>query len=392
MIHPLKIAFIRAEFDQFGGAERFTNALMQSLAGQGAEIHIFARKWQESSQMSYTVHQVGGFSCPSLLRQISFVNSVKKHLQNNHFDLIQSNERTLSQHIYRAGDGVHSKWLELRKEHVCFLKRVSLTINPFHLYTLYLERKMFEQEKLRAIIVNSEMVRSEIISRFNVADNKIHTIYNGVDLKKFKPENRKIMGRLLRQEYNISTEEPIILFVGSGYERKGVSQLLHAASQLKLSYRLWIIGKDSTKKYIRMAQELGMRDQVTFWGKQNNVEKFYAAADFFVLPTLYDPFPSVALEAMASGLPIVITKTCGVAEVIRHDQEGFILSKQDDVFLANYLQILTANKEKRLKMSKNAVACAQKFSFHATVQQFVDLYQQIIDENSNFSKTGKNNI
>ncbi len=380
MIHPLKIAFIRAEFDPFGGAERFTNALMQSLASQGADIHIFARKWQESSGINYTIHRVGGFSSPSLLRQISFVNNVKKHLQNNHFDLIQSNERTLSQHIYRAGDGVHAKWLELRKEHAGFLKRLSLTINPFHLYTLYLERKMFEQEQLHAIIVNSEMVRGEITSRFNVADNKIHTIYNGVDLEKFKPENRRIVGRSLRQKYNIPTEEPIILFVGSGYERKGVPQLLHAASQLKTLYHLWIIGKDSTKKYLKMAQELGIGNQVTFWGKQSNVEKFYAAADFFVLPTLYDPFPSVALEAMASGLPIVVSKTCGAAEVIRPGQEGFILSEQDDPALVDYLQILTTNQEKRLLMSKKAVACAQNFSFHATVQQFVDLYQQTVDD------------
>ncbi len=228
---------------------------------------------------------------------------VKKALQRYQFDLIQSNERTLSQHIYRAGDGVHATWLTLRKARSSPVKRLSLALNPFHRYMLRLEKKMFEAPELRAIIVNSEMVRREITDRFQVDNLKIHTIYNGVDCSRFHPDNKRNMGLALRQRQGISPEAKIALLVGSGYERKGVRPLLAALARVPENILLWVVGKDSIAPYRKLARQLGIAERVTFWGKQQDVRPFYAAADFFVLPTLYDPFPSVALEAMASGLP-----------------------------------------------------------------------------------------
>jgi hypothetical protein len=98
----------------------------------------------------------------------------------------------------------------------------------------------------------------------------------------------------------------LILFVGSGYERKGLPTLLQAlAAMERRDARLWVVGRDKQETLMRkLAQTLGIDQRVMFLGGQSDVRPFYGAADVFALPTLYDPFPNAALEAMASGLPL----------------------------------------------------------------------------------------
>ena len=110
----MKIAFIRYRYDPYGGAERFTQMLMQSLAERAVETHVFARQWRQVETPRIHFHHVGGFRWPRVLRHASFVFLVGRAVRLEDFDLVQSNERTLSQHLYRAGDGVHARWLQLR--------------------------------------------------------------------------------------------------------------------------------------------------------------------------------------------------------------------------------------------------------------------------------------
>ncbi|MDD5757474.1 MAG: glycosyltransferase family 4 protein [Desulfobulbaceae bacterium] len=374
-VNPLKIAFIRADYDPYGGAEKFTNVLMEELAAKGIEIHLFTRSWVNPQGSNFSIHHVGGFRNPSLIRHASFVYFVNRALSKYHFDLIHSNERTLSQTIYRAGDGVHARWLELRKKRVGVWKRFSLRVNPFHLYLCWLERKMFESQKLAAIIVNSKMVGKEITARFSVPDEKIHTIYNGVDLQKFNPAHKIGLGTDFRKAAGVEMEIPVALMVGSGYERKGVHQLLKAMKHTPIPLQLWIVGKDSLGPYQEKARRLGLGERVKFWGKQDDVQPFYAAANFFVLPTLYDPFPSVALEAMASGLPIIVSKQCGAAEVIRQGREGFVVDTPDDEHLIYYMQVMV---DKYHEMSGAARLCAEQFPITRTVQELISLYSHLL--------------
>ena len=373
----MKIAFIRTEYDPFGGAERFTQSLMDDLTQNGIEVHIFARKWKSDLRGNVHLHRIGGINSPSLLRQASFVLLVNRALRKEHFDLIQSNERTLFQHIYRAGDGVHARWLELRAAHQGILKRLSVAVNPFHLLILWLERRLFEHPELRAVIVNSNMVRAEILSRFRIAESKIVTIYNGVDLNRFHPEHRGTLGKQLREEHGVSPDIHLALFLGSGFERKGLGQVIQALAGTGPDTRLWVVGKGDGRRYLGIAQKLGVASRVKFFGGQHNVERFYAAADFFVFPTLYDPFPSVVLEAMASGLPVITTAQCGAAEIIEHGKDGFVLADPDESDrLAAYMNELSVVK-KRSVMSGLARRKAENFPWQRTVDAMLHLYRQL---------------
>jgi len=374
----MKVAFIRYKYDPYGGAERFTDSVIRSLAERGTEVHIFARDWTDRVPPSIVVHPVGGFDRPSLLRHASFACHVRRALRGFRFDLVQSNERTLCQDVYRAGDGVHSRWLELRSANSGWLRRISLKLNPFHLYLRHLERRLFEDPRLKAVIVNSRMVRDEILSRFRIEGERICVIPNGVDLDRFHPRHRNDRRASLRDRHGISRSAPLVLLVGSGFERKGLEPLMRAVASTGEPLHLWIVGKGKAGRYERLAAQLGIASRTRFLGPQDDVAPFFAASDMFALPTLYDPFPSVILEAMASGLPVITTAQCGAAEIITHGREGFVVDSPSRVDqIALYLDHLL---EPRLRttMGEAARERATHFPMERTVQELEALYQRLL--------------
>jgi len=378
----MKIAFIRNEYDPYGGAEKFTQTLMDSLAERGVEVHLFARRWIASGNTKLHFHNIGGPRTPSLLRHASFVFFVRRAIRREEFDLIQSNERTLCQDVYRAGDGVHARWLELRASHQNFLSRLLVRINPFHHYLRWLERRLLEQPNLKAVIVNSNMVRQEITSRFQIPNERIHTIYNGVDIKRFRPENRLTIGNQLRSECGLVDEIPVVLFVGSGFERKGLGNLLRGMALAGGRAQLWVVGKGNKRPYQRLAQKLGLMSQVTFWGPHQDAVRFYAAADIFAFPTVYDPFSTAVLEALATGLPVITTAQCGTAEIISHGKEGFILSSpRATKELGGYLNDLY-NPKRRHALSANARKKAEAFPLKRTIDELQHLYLHLVKNNT----------
>ncbi len=374
----MKIAFIRSEYDPYGGAEKFTQILMDSLAERGVEVHIFARKWSRPENSKIRFHHISGPKAPSLLRHAGFVFLVRRSIRRYDFDLIQSNERTLSQDIYRAGDGVHARWLEIRSSYQNSLRRFTVRINPFHRYLLWLERRIFEQPNLKAVIVNSNMVRSEITSRYQIPDNRIYTIYNGVDLDRFNPENRLTIGRQFRSELGLLENIPVVLFVGSGFKRKGLAYLLRSMALAGSTAQLWVVGKGNKRPYLRLAKKLGLSSRVTFWGPHQDVQRFFAAANFFAFPTLYDPFSTAVLEALAAGLPVITTRQCGTAEIISHGKEGFVLSSPDATAeLSGYLENLCYQKQRQY-MSTFARKKAETFPIERTIRELECLYNDLL--------------
>ncbi len=303
----MKLAIVRQKYTAFGGAERFVERALVALRANGIDVSIIAREWPGDLQGV----RVDPFYLGRTWRDAGFARGVQRMMAQKRFDLVQSHERIPGCDIYRAGDGVHATWLELRNK-----PRDRLA--PWHRYTLAAEAEMFRHPQLRAVICNSRMVRDDIARRFGLADDKLQVIYSGVDLDAFHPRLREKQGLALREKIGVAATTPVILFVGSGYERKGLPTLLRALSQMKRSdARLWVVGRDKDETLMRkLAQTLGVDERVLFLGAQADVKPFYGAADVFALPTLYDPFPNAALEALACGLPLVTTTTCGAAELI----------------------------------------------------------------------------
>ncbi len=370
----MRLALVRQRYNPFGGAERFIERALASLRDQGVAVTVFAREWTGDQA---DIVRCDPFHIGRVWRDWSFARAVRRELAHRSFDLVQSHERIAGCDIYRAGDGVHAQWLQNRRAALRPVARLGLALNPYHRYVLAAERRLFRSPGLRAVICNSRMVREEIRTRFGTPDAKLHVIYNGIDLAVFHPGLRDAHRRPLREKLGIPQDAVVHLFVGAGFERKGVFRLIEAFARGTRGAHLIVVGRDKQQaRAERLARSLGIASAVHFVGGQDDVRPWYGTADSFVLPTLYDPFPNAALEAMACGLPVTTTFQCGTAELIEPGANGFVVDALAPDALAAALGRLDSATARA--MGQRARQCAEGLSLESMTQRLVALYRSLL--------------
>ncbi len=369
-----RIALVRSRFDAFGGAERFVQSAVAALSAQGASLTLVTRKWPGDDGSAMIVNP---FFVGSLWRDRGFAKAVCGALAGRPFDLVQSHERIACCDVYRAGDGVHAVWLEQRARIQNPVGRFLTARSPHHRYLLGAERALFTSPRLKAVICNSEMVRGEIRERFGTDEDKLVLIRNAVDGARFHPGLRDEFRESLRGQLKIPSAAAVFAYVGSGFERKGVGAFLCAlAAREEPAYAI-IAGKDKrAPAYGKLAVKLGIADRVRFTGAVSDVRPFLAASDAFVLPTLYDPFPNAALEAMACGLPLVTSTKCGAAEIVREGENGFVRDAIDVGGLAGCLDRLDPDTARR--MGEAARETVTPLTPEAMGREYLALYERLL--------------
>lgn len=374
----MKIALIRQRYTAFGGAERFVSRAIQALQAQGAQVTIVTRRWEAGGALSTL--QCDPFYLGNLWRDRGFSRGVCRLLARQNFDLVQSHERIPCCDIYRAGDGVHREWLQQRRRVLGPWGRLGLMLNPYHRYTLAAEKRLFESPRLKAVICNSRMVKDEIRHYFGLAEEKLHVIYSGVDGAVFHPGLRTEFRHPVRAQYGIPEDATLFLFVGSGFERKGLAALLQALAVLPEKAHLLVVGKDKKASTFKTrAARLGIGARVHFAGALHDVKPCYGAADILALPTLYDPFPNVALEALACGLPVITSHKSGAAEFISEGENGYVCDALDSAGLAQrMLAYLNAPSAARQKMRESARQTVCELTLDKMGQNLLDLYQSTL--------------
>ena len=268
-------------------------------------------------------------------------------------------------------------WLEERARVLNPLRRVGIRLNPYHRYLTATERAMFENPDLKVVICNSKMVAGEIRSRFRIDPAKIRVIYSGVDSERFHPRLRS-KGPELRGRWGIPAAAPLLLFVGSGFERKGLAPLVRALSRLPEGVHLLVVGTDKhAARYRRLAERLGLMGRVHFAGGQEDVSPFYGAADLLALPALYDPFPNVALEGMAAGLPLLTSYKCGASDLIEEGVNGFLCDALDEEGIAERIRQMLEPR-RREAMGEMARSTVEPLTMEAMGGKLVALYREVL--------------
>lgn len=379
----MKIAIIRQRYNPYGGAERFVERALGALAAEGSEISLITRGWEGARREGFRQivcdppysRLLGGRAA----RDRSFAACVQGAIADEHFDITQSHERIPGCMIFRAGDGVHAAWLDHRARILTPLQRLAQRFAPYHRYVLAAEKAMFEHSALKAVICNSPMVADEIGQYYGVAPEKLHVIYNGVDTDSFHPSLADQFRTAVRVQHQISETAPVLLFVGSGFERKGVPQLLQAFARMgEKAAHLVIVGADRKFKAMqRLAEQLGVAGRVLFTGPLKDVRPWYGAADAFVLPTLYDPCPNAALEAMASGLPMLTSHACGAKVWVKEGENGFVCDPLDVSSMGKILDDLVSlgKQQSTMQSSRHSVV---NLNLSGMAQSLIDLYRELL--------------
>jgi len=367
------IGFIKKEYKPYGGAERYLAMIMERMVLEGYQVHLYASKWTGLRE-GITVHRVRNLRLGSAASALSFNRNVRASVSRQRPDCLMSFERTTSGEVYRAGDGVHRQWLRLRRSVEGTVKGLSFGLNPLHRALLSIEREIFEKTPI--IVANSNMVKREIIEHYGVPEKRLRVIHNGVDLEGFNPRLRDSgQGLELKRQMGINEKTKILLFVGTGFERKGLGVLLEALALLKADEPVLLVaGRGRLMPYEQQCARLGLQRRVRFLGPTDEIARLYAASDLFVLPTLYDPFSNATIEAMASGLGVVTTSNNGASELIEESVEGCITHE-----LASAPELAQAMERALMDseaMGLRARAKAEQYPIEKAVAAFIALLKE----------------
>jgi UDP-glucose:(heptosyl)LPS alpha-1,3-glucosyltransferase len=371
-----RLAIVRQKYRPDGGAERFVSRALEALSAHDMELNVITRQWQGEHQDNWHIHICNPMKVGRISREKGFADAARRLWQRENFDIVQSHERIAGCDIYRAGDGVHQRWLMQRARILPGWRRKWLFLDRYHRYVMQAERAMYQAPELKAVICNAEMVKQEIIEDFSIPANKIHVIYNAIDSSRFVPANEELRANL-RDQMAIPQNAVALVFVGSGFERKGLASAIKAIANS--DRYLIVVGQDKAEKqYQALAQSLGCQTRIRFMGMQKNTLHFYQAADGLLLPTLYDPFPNVILEAMACGLPVITSPTCGGAEFITTGQNGYVCDALNIPQLSEAVMAIPSRSADE-KMGIYARERVRDATPEKLSQQLISLYQNILD-------------
>ena len=345
--------FIRQKHTPFGGAERYLQRLVSAMRQEGFRteiLHSTLPKWLPSWLKALL------FS-----RQICKIKNQTTNIKDTTAKIYFSLDRIICPDIYRAGDGVHKAFLETK----------GFSLNPLHLSYLWLEKRTFKNAKL--IIANSHLVKEQILRFYPETDiEKIHVVYNGVPIpERFDKTEAK---RSLAKEFGFDPSLPVILFVGSGFERKGVREFLMILSRLRYPCYAFVVGKEKhMERYRAMARELGVADHVIFTGPRTDVERFYEGADLFLFPTRYEPFSNVVPEALSYGTVALTTRQNGASEIL---PEGWVMDRPEDLSIVESIDRYLSDPVLLQRSSQEARTIAKQYPIERNVRETLELIRR----------------
>lgn len=351
------IVLLKSHAANFGGLEKSAGRIASAFVERGARVSILTtgETFQNSPNISF--HGIKTSRWPSFLRMEQFDRFTRCWLKEHKADLIFGMDRNREQTHIRAGNGVHDAYLQSREMTEGTWKKWSCRFNPMHRKILQIEKYAFENPRLQKLFTNSHMVRRQILERYKTDPAKIEVIHNGVEWHEMQTDFSKwpSMKQAALRKLGLPESAFHFLFIGSGYLRKGLHQLLIALSRLTTKdFHLSVIGKDNKMaEYIAKTDDLGLSQNVRFFGPQSDIRPFYQMADVLAIPSFYDPFANVTIEALAMGLFVVSSSYNGGSEILTSENGLVIQDLLDPDSIAGALEEALKHPKTTLSAEKS---------------------------------------
>jgi UDP-glucose:(heptosyl)LPS alpha-1,3-glucosyltransferase len=369
-----KIAVIIPKYGLLGGAEQFASELTGRLcANSDYNFHVFANRWQSNSN-PVQFHKVPIISFPKFLTTISFAWLTQRQLQRNNISLVHSHERIFSADIFTLHGVPHRYWVDQVRH-----KRMSL----YDTATVWVEKKLVYDGHCKKFIAVSDLTRDIFLQEYPINPDRVHVIHPGVNLSDYKHKNKDDVRHAVRNALGIDNTDPVIIFASMNFEIKGLDDILLTLARLKTQnskFKLIVAGKGNIKKYQKMAKEVNIAENVIFTGPvaKERLTDLYLAGDLYMMLSKFDTFGMVVLEAMAAGLPVIISSRVGGKDLVQEEKNGFIISDTSDYhYIASRLNLLLDENIRR-KMSDAAYQTTFKNTWDAVANQYRNIYSEIL--------------
>lgn len=398
----MNIAIVLMKYNPFGGYERQAALLAETLAEKGDSVTVFTNEWVDKNPPGIKFRKVSMIKLSSWLKVLSFALLSRLYLnrEREQFDVIIAFDRTLVMDIYRAGNACHKEWLNFRKKTGSISDFISIAINPTHTIINRIEKRIFSEnpKKTGDIIVLSGLGIQQIQRYYSVGEERFVVIPPALDLNRFQYNRHLEYRTQQRTSLRIDDDTLTLLHVGSGFHIKGLKNTIEALAILLKSWhnaKLLVVGtdRDGTRQCKKLCKRLGVESYVEFIGGVTDIGRFYATADIFVVPSLFETFCISAVEALAFGLPVIIGRGAGVSDMIERENIGSVIDVPADPFRLAGLVKDIALKEQAYK-SEGTIeqvrhqrrAVAFQCDKNAVLGKFLSVIDEIAEKKTNANR------
>jgi UDP-glucose:(heptosyl)LPS alpha-1,3-glucosyltransferase len=344
-----------------GGVERVMLECANYLASRGHETHVYSSDWDEKSMHEAVIrHHVPVRKRPNIAQVTSFARGSSAALDGMkpRPDIIGGFGISTPRSEVVWVQSVQKAWLEISGSQRDFKGRLKQRLNLFHPLVLSMERRYYGGRKYRKLIALSDQVKDDLMRFYGVPAKDVVVIPNGFSPSEFSVARRNEQREAMRQKLGYGNTDKVVIFAANELERKGFGPLLRAIAALNdSSVHLLAVGRLNPLAYASEIQRLGMTQRVQFTGPTSDVASYYSAADVFALPTQYEAWGLVIVEAMACGLPALTSRLAGASIAIDEGKTGQLLDDPADVQeISTKLSLLLQGKHASPEVISDSVA------------------------------------
>ena len=369
-----KIAVIIPKYGLVGGAEQFAAELTDRLVSPTRyDFHVYANRWQKSAA-PVTFHRIPIISFPKFLTTLSFAYFVQRRLKRDNYSLVHSHERIFAADIFTLHGIPHRYWVR-------HIRRKQMSL--YDLTTAWVEKKLVYNGNCKKFIAVSSLTKDIFLQEYQISPDKVAVINPGVDLNDYAKQDKESVRHSIRRELGIHNADPVILFASMNFEIKGLDDILFSLAKLKAQNRKFkfiVAGKGNIKKYTQMAQKAQIGTDVIFTGPVNKEKliQMYLASDLYIMLSKFDTFGMVVLEAMAAGLPVIISSNVGAKDLVQEDKNGFIVKNTSDGdYIATKIALL-CDENIRRPLGEAAYQTAAQNTWDQVAAKYQEIYANIL--------------
>ncbi|MFH1980536.1 MAG: glycosyltransferase family 4 protein [Pseudomonadota bacterium] len=371
----LKIGVVVPKYGLVGGAENFVFELTERLAAYPRfEIHVFANRWRIGAA-PVTFHKVPIVAFPRWARPVSFAWFADRAIRRVGCDLIHSHDRLSRMDVLTFHGVPHAAWIRATK-------RPWLSL--FDRAVAGVERRGLMRTPCPLVLTVSGLVKQELLKIYPLPEDRVRIVHPGVDTARYDAISRPAARTDVRRRHGWPEDAVVALFVSMNFELKRLDLVLKALAHLVRrpgggALRLLVAGKGDAARFAAMARQLGVADRVIFAGVRRDLPELYRAADMCLLPSRFDTFGLVVLEAMAAGIPVVITDRVGARDLVVDRVNGFVLPVDPPPETLAAAMGALLDEGTRCAMGKANRAAAGRLSWDAVAGEVAALYDELVN-------------
>ena len=369
----MKIAFCLYKYFPYGGLQRDFMRFLQEAQSRGYQCRVYCIKWQGDKPENIDLRFVPVKALSNHRRNEKYARWVQQDLQADPVDVVFGFNKMPGLDIYYAADSCYEDKAQTARG---FFYKLGARYKHFSKY----EQAIFSRGHDTDILLISETEKAKFVQHYQTEEQRMHMLPPGISKDRCAPENAADIRQQFRQEFGLADDENLLLFVGSGFIKKGLDRAITALAELpeaaKNKTRLFVLGQDKQAKFEQLAQQLGVAEQVSFMSGRDDVPRFLLGADVLVHPALDEAAGIVLLEALVAGLPVLVTDVCGYAHFIDDAEAGCVLASPFDQSLMTASLEKMLDKEQAKLWQQNAIAYSKTEDLYSMHKTGIDILEK----------------